>query len=243
MSCVDPKEADRFAASGDTSSPAFQAHAARCPECAGLYATVANVAARAGEAHPASSALVAFAEDPGLLSEASRAWIAKHLEQCRHCRAMLEQVPAQGHALERRRSSLRPLAAAAGWILAALLVIRQVSQPAQDHKVVLGSQTITLSQTRGDSQPRAGSQSTIQDVDVVRFACVLGEDVKAGGKLHLRVEDAAGKTVVDTEVVVDELNDSAWPVIAIKRAALPKGRLTFHVRAPSGSEIAAVVEG
>jgi hypothetical protein len=108
---------------------------------------------------------------------------------------------------------------------------------------VLGTQTLTLAQARGDSQPRTDAPARLRDVDLVRFECVLAEEVRVGQELRIRVEDAAGKVALETAARVDELNQFGWPVIAVVRSALPRGRMTIHVRAPSGSEIVSVVDG
>jgi hypothetical protein len=235
MTCVDPEEAERFAQAGDTSSAAFREHVARCGDCAALYAVVGGLA-RAADAHPAASALAAFDEEPSSLSETSRAWIAAHVAGCGSCREALRAVPPQGAALEARRVRLLPILAAAGWLLAAVLVVRE-ARPRPDASSVLSTQTITLSQVRG------GAETRVHDVDVVRFSCVFAEEVKPGQILHVRIGDASGRPVVEADVVVHELDDSGWPVVAFRRSSLPEGRMTVRVRAPSGSEIAATVGG
>jgi hypothetical protein len=235
MTCVDPEEVERFEQAGDTSSAAFRDHVARCGDCSALYAAVGGLA-RAADAHPAASALAAFDEQPSSLSETSRAWIAAHVARCGSCREALRAVPPLGPALETRRLRLLPILTAAGWLLAAVLVVRE-ARPGREADPVLATQTITLSQARG------GSETRIQDVEVVRFSCVLAEEVKPGQALHVRIEDASGRPVVEADVAVHELDDSGWPVVAFRRSSLPAGRMTIRVRAPSGSEIAATVGG
>jgi hypothetical protein len=235
MTCTDREEAAAFERAGDTSSAAFRAHVARCGDCAALYGAVGDLAAGA-EAHPGAAALAAFDEEPASLSERARSWIASHVADCAACREVLRAVPVQGPARERRRVRLAPILAAAGWLLAAVLVFREL-QPAPGPRPVVPSQTITLSQTRG------GTESRIRDVEVVRFAGGLADAVEVGQTLHLRVEDSGGRVALDADVVVDELNESGWPVVAVRRSALPKGRMTVRVRAPSGNEIAAAVDG
>jgi hypothetical protein len=235
MTCIDRDAAAAFERAGDTSSAAFREHVASCGECAALYAAVGELAPGV-EAHPGAAALAAFDEDPGSLSEGARSWIASHVAGCAACREVLHAVPVQRPAWERRKVRLAPILAAAGWLLAAVLVFREI-QSAPGPRPVVQSQTITLSQARG------GTESRIRDVEVVRFACVLADEVKVGQTLHLRVDDSGGRTVLDADIVVDELNESGWPVVAVRRSALPKGRMTVRVRAPSGNEIAATVEG
>lgn len=199
--------------------------------------------AAGAQTHPAGEALVAFEEDPASLTEGARAWIEKHVASCASCREALAAVPALGPAMEARPAAARfarPMLMAAGWILAAILSVRQLMIPPQRTKPVLESQTVTLSQVRGETQ-RQPDAPMLRPVDLIRFECVLAEEVRVGQRLRLRVEDAAGKVVLDAEAEVAELNQFGWPVVLVNGSALPKGRMTVHVRAPSGSEIAVAV--
>jgi hypothetical protein len=235
---VDPGEAEALAAAGDSTSPAFRAHSARCPECAALHAAVSSLA-KGGGPHPAADALVRFEEEPSQLSERSRAWIADHVASCGDCREVLRSIPSPGApaAARRPRFAALPLLAAAGWILAAILALRVPRGTVTDGAPVLATQTITLSQTRGAAGDR------VRAVDVVRFECVIGDEVKEGSTLHVAVEDAAGKVVLETDAPVGEVNAFGWPVISLRRAALPRGPMTIRVRAPSGGAIAVVLDG
>jgi hypothetical protein len=195
-------------------------------------------------AHPAGEALVAFEEDPASLSDGARAWIAKHVESCASCREALAAVPALGPAMEARPAAaarfVRPWLMAAGWLLAAILCVKQLATEPRKLKPVLESQIVTLSQARGETQ-RQPDAPMLRAVDLVRFECVLSEEVRVGQKLHVRVEDAAGRTAFESDAEVAELNQFGWPVFLVDKSALPKGRMTVHVRAPSGSEIAVPV--
>jgi xanthosine utilization system XapX-like protein len=235
MTCVDPKEAEALVLAGDLESPKFRQHLARCAECARLYEAAGGLA-RGAAVHPDGSALVSFEEDPASLSGATRDWIRAHLDACETCRDAIRAVPPQGLPLSRKRAPLLPVLAVAGWLLAAVLALFELRPPAPTAKAVLGSQTITISQTRGESVTR------VLDVDVLRIECVLGEEVRPGQKLSVRIEDGRGATVLDADAVVDEVSQFGWPVIGVARSALPKGRMTVRVRAPAGSEVAATLE-
>src|SRR5262249_35611843 len=97
------------------------------------------------ETHPAAATLRSYDEEPDALSPRTRAWIEAHLATCAACAEALRSVPQ----LElRARPLLRawPLAAAAGWILAAFLGFRSLA-PARVEPVdpLLSVHSIVLS--------------------------------------------------------------------------------------------------
>jgi hypothetical protein len=180
--------------------------------------------------HPAAEALRAFDEEPASLAPRTRAWIEAHLARCAACAGALAAVPR----LEARARPLLlrpwPLAAAAGWLLAALLALRAGPGSSEPFPRV---HTLVLSSPRG-----AEPVPIPLDARLLRLELVLGEEVPLGGVLGLRLEDAGGRAVLARDYPVTDRNERDWPVLTLERAALPEGTLRLTVTAPSGASYA-----
>jgi len=223
MKCVDPAAARRLEETGDRE--ALSAHRDACPACRELAAL-----AGATEVHPSGAALVAFEEAPEQLGAGAREWTRRHLETCAECRDALRSVPRL--TAPARRAFLRPLplAAAAGWLVAAFLLARASLAPAP-MTPLLRAHTAVLSSSRGEPSLRFPAEA-----EVLRLRLVLAEEQPPGARLRLVFEDRAGATLRELDCVVDERDEFLWPVVTLRRAALPPGTATLRVRTQNGKE-------
>lgn len=250
MRCADPAAAREIEREGVTEGPAFERHLAACAACRGVHAALrGGLAAELEPAHPSAAALVAFDEGAPALEPATRTWLERHLGGCDACREALAAVtpaaaeadaasgvanvpaPAPGAGGEWRRR-VWPAAAAAGWIVAAVLAFRAIeggeAEPAGD--AVARTHTIVLSTQRGASKDQVPAEA-----EVLRFEFVLGEPVVRDSTLRLRIERRDGSAVLDRDVRVEELGDWDFPVITLRRGALPREKLLMKVTPPSGA--------
>ncbi|NOT32297.1 MAG: hypothetical protein HOP15_17765 [Planctomycetes bacterium] len=179
--------------------------------------------------HPAAAALTSYDEEPASLSPRTRQWIESHLVVCSTCRDALSAVPRLELRARPLRLRLWPFAAAAGWILAAFLGLRALER--EQREPFLSVHSLVLSTPRG-----GGIASIPAGARILRFELVLGEEVPLGALLQIRIDDAAGRTVVDEAREVEERNERDWPVLTLDRAALPRGTAQLHVRTPAGLE-------
>lgn len=193
-----------------------------------LASSVRRIAAEEPlEPHPAAAALRGFDEEPESLSPRTRAWIEAHLGACSACRDALRAVPRL--ELRARPRWSWPLAAAAGWILAAALGWRSLGREAREPFPAVHSMVLSTPRGGGTASVPAGAR-------FLRLELVLGEDVPLGARLQLRIEDGAGRTVVDEAREVVEQNERDWPVLTLDREALPRGTVRLRVRTPAGVE-------
>jgi hypothetical protein len=183
------------------------------------------------EPHPAAAALQSYDEEPGTLSPRTRQWIESHLAACCACRDALRAVPRLELRSRPMGRRLWPLAAAAGWILAGFLGLRALDPGRDEREPFLAVHTLVLSTPRGGEIPAvpAGARA-------LRLELVLGEEVPLGASLHVRIEDAEGRAVVEEDRAVEERNERDWPVLTLDREALPRGTVKLRVRTPSGLE-------
>jgi hypothetical protein len=183
------------------------------------------------ETHPAAAALRSFDEEPDTLSPRTRQWIEAHLAGCAACRGALHAVPRlvlRPRPLYRR---VWPLAAAAGWILAALLGLRTLTHERAADAPFPSVHSLVLSTPRGGEIPVVPA-----DARILRCELVLGEEVPLGATLHVRIDDAVGRTLVEEDRAVEERNERDWPILTLDGAALPRGTAQLRVRTPGGLE-------
>jgi len=190
------------------------------------------------EPHPAATALARFDEEPDALSPRARAWIEAHLAACEACRGALRAVPPLGLPARSLSRRLGLVAAAAGWVVAGLLGLGRLG-PGRGVPESAGLEpfpevrTLVLSTSRGDAATLVPAGARI-----LRCELVLGEDVPLGASLLVRLEDAAGRTLLERDELVVERNERDWPVLTLDRAALPAGRARLVVCTPAGLEAA-----
>jgi hypothetical protein len=229
MKCVDPAAARRLEEAGD--ARALRAHRDACPACRELAAL-----AGAAAVHPSGAALVAFEEAPGELGDGVREWTARHLETCAECRDALRSVPRLAPPAPRARLRVLPLAAAAGWLLAAFLLARASFAPPAA-TLLLRAHTAVLSSSRGEAPARLPPEA-----EVLRLRLVLAEEQAPGARLRLTFEDRAGAALRALDWVVDERDEYLWPVVTLRRAALPRGAAALRVRTEKGQEAVFALE-
>jgi hypothetical protein len=199
---------------------------------ADLEPLVRRIAASDPDAtHPAAAVLTRFDEEPLSLSPRTREWIAAHLVDCPACRNALAAVPRLALAGRPLRPRLLPIAAAAGWILAAFLAFEGRTREPEGREPFLSVHSLVLSTPRGGEAPSIPAGARI-----LRCELVLGEEIALGALLQVRVEDATGRTLIDAPLRVEQQNEREWPVLTLDRAALPRGPVRLHVRSPSGLE-------
>ena len=241
MSCSDPALARRVLELG-VDDPAWPAHLVACPECRRLAATLRALAATpTPNPHPPADALIAFDESDPALPADERRRVADHLATCRECADVLRAVPAEA-ARETPRLRLRPWpwAAAAGWLLAAVLGWRAVDQSGVDPAPgrsdlggpLLTAEDVVLSTTRGEaSRPTEGRSAAGR---VLRLHLVLGEDVAVGALLELSIAGKDGIFGAAFTAPVAELDEWVRPVVSLLAERLPPGPLTLRVKTSSG---------
>jgi hypothetical protein len=183
------------------------------------------------ETHPSAAALARYDEEPAGLSPRTRQWIGDHLASCTACARALSTVPRLALPSRSLLPRLWPLAAAAGWILAAYLGLGRLGEERAERTPFLSVHSLVL------SAPRGGERTTVPaDARLLRCQLVLGEDVPLGASLQVRIEDAADRVLLDESRVVQERNERDWPVLTLDREALPHGSLHLSVRTPGGLE-------
>jgi hypothetical protein len=182
------------------------------------------------ETHPAATALLAYDEEPQGLAPRTREWIAEHIETCLPCAAALAAVPPLGMPSTLLLGRPWPMAAAAGWLAAAVLV-GFLATGGEARETLLPAQSLVLSTTRGGPVPVVR-----EDVQVLRLHLVLAEEVAVGARLDIRIVDAGGGVVWEGSETVRERDEWDWPVLTFDLRSLPRGAVKLHVRPPAGPE-------
>lgn len=249
MSCIDPEVSRRLQEEGRDHGPQWERHLVACASCRELYAAVAS-GTRTDDllVHPQATTLVLYDEDPDSLDPRSREWIENHLASCTGCSDALIQVPGgtvpftvHSQVAEiaparpgRTRSRFWPLAAAAGWVLVAVLTVRSFSEnpaEADPAAVPLTLQELTLSATRGET-----ATEVLPTTDVLVITLQLGEEIPLGARLEFALAAADGTLVRTWSAEVQIRDEFDRPRFHLRRSALPSGPLILKVKTPSGLE-------